>query len=53
LVEAAVETSNPDELQEILPRLRAALSEHTRRLRKMAAVKLAAPQRRKTDNTLV
>jgi hypothetical protein len=49
LVEKAIAAQNTEELEAIIADLRAALKEHTERLRKLAASKLVERDRRKTD----
>jgi len=49
LVEKAVSVTDMDELEEVLGQLRLSLREHSQRLRKMAASRFPAPNRRKTD----
>lgn len=49
LVEKAIAAQNPEELESVITELRAALKEHTERIRKLAASKLTAKERRKID----
>lgn len=49
LVEKAIAAQNTEELEAVIADLRAALKEHTERLRKLAASQLVERDRRKTD----
>ena len=49
LVEKAIATKNPDELEVVINDLREALKEHTARLRKLASSNQTDPKRRKDD----
>ena len=51
LVAKTLATQDPAELEKVIAQLRKALSEHTQRLRKMAASKLPVARRRKNDQT--
>jgi len=49
LLQKAVDSSDPDEVESVLNELRAALNEHIQRLREMAASKGRERSRRSTD----
>jgi len=48
-VERAIAAQNPEELEAVITELRAALKEHTQRIRKLAASKLTTKEQRKND----
>ncbi len=49
LLTKAVHTTDSEELECVISELRAALNEHIRRLREMAAAQSDLPRRRETD----